>query len=214
METPSSTLLSRWYEQGDEDAMARLVERHRPWLWRYARSKMSTRVRAFCTSEDVVQEALVQLLRVGPTVPVGTEEHFRGLIARMVLNRILDTASYATAQRRDHARRERIATELVSRTGPSERTSMSPLRRAAASEESNRVRLALELLDPEDHEVIRLHRYEGLAFAEVATRLDTSPRAANKRYERAVTRLGSVLRRIESGDLSEYAEQVAGFADG
>lgn len=205
---PSSVdLLRRWYE-GDADAMSLLVRRHRDWLWRYARNRLSERVRAFHTSEDVVQEVLVQLLRNGPAFLPENDLQLRALLGKIVLHRILDLAEYAGAECREPERGERFPTSVVSRIGPAEHSSNLPDRLAAAREEENRVRLAMELLEPEDRRVLLLRQYEGLPFAEVGERLGITPKAAAKRFERAVTRLGRELRRLESGDLSELTEEI------
>ncbi len=55
------------------------------------------------------------------------------------------------------------------------------------------LRAALERLDDQQVEIVRLHGIEGLSYEECAKRIDCTPRAARARYQRAVTRLREIL---------------------
>ena len=56
------------------------------------------------------------------------------------------------------------------------------------------MRTALDRLEPEERDLIRLRQSEGLAFEEIAARLAiASPDAARMRFNRAVKRLSELL---------------------
>ncbi|MFH2001669.1 MAG: sigma factor-like helix-turn-helix DNA-binding protein, partial [Planctomycetota bacterium] len=63
------------------------------------------------------------------------------------------------------------------------------------------VRLGLELIDPEDSEIIVLHQWTGLPFAKIAEQLKITLEAACMRHSRAVSRLGSVVARLRHGEV-------------
>ena len=73
------------------------------------------------------------------------------------------------------------------------------------------LQLALELLKPEDQQVIILRDWQGLAFDEISEELGIETKAANKRYHRAVIRLGDQVVALRNGELDAeliYAKRV------
>jgi RNA polymerase sigma-70 factor (ECF subfamily) len=199
---------------GDRDALDTLVRKNRGWLHGVARMKLCEPLRAVGDSEDVVQAVMLDLLQYGPAFVPANDRQFRGLLARMVLNRVLEIARYGRADCRDLARARALQSGEISRIGPRERSSARPDRHAEAREEAAHVQVALSLLDPEDRLIIDLHRYDGLGFADIGARLGIQTKAANKRFARAVRRLGAELRRLRTGDLDELAGEVEGDFDG
>lgn len=55
------------------------------------------------------------------------------------------------------------------------------------------LRAALERLDPQQRELVRLHGIEGLTYEEIAERIDCTARAARARYQRGVARLRELM---------------------
>jgi RNA polymerase sigma factor (sigma-70 family) len=68
-----------------------------------------------------------------------------------------------------------------------------PERAVAKAEEAGRAQHALQQLDKEDQDVIRLRLTEGKSLREAAAALGTTPAAVAKRLERALARLHAVL---------------------
>ena len=74
----------------------------------------------------------------------------------------------------------------------------SPSHAAARGEVRQRVREALDCLEPIDREVLALRHFEELSNVEIAAMLEITPSASSKRYLRAIERLRDLLER--SGD--------------
>lgn len=196
----SADLLRRCFA-GDEQARDELVSRHGDWIHRHVRRQMRDHLRDLSESTDVVQEVLIDLLWNGPAYEVTNDEHLRALLGRMVVNRLRQLARYGRAGKRDLARARVLQSGEVSWVGPREDSRAEPDRHAEARELAARVQVALRIIDDHHREVIELHDYDGLPFADIGIRLGTSAKTANKRYARAVQHLGREMRRLRTGDL-------------
>ena len=97
---------------------------------------------------------------------------------------------------------------FVSRFGPAERSSLSPSRLVERQEDRARLRLALELQEPTDQCMVLMHQAQGLSFREISERMDLEVKTANKRYQRAVTRLGRTLRKLRANNLDGLATDL------
>lgn len=89
----------------------------------------------------------------------------------------------------------------------------TPSAEVAAAEEAAIVRLALELLDPADRDVILLREWDGLSHAEVARRLGTSEDAARMRYSRALARLAGWIASVRRGTIERTLAEAAEAAE-
>ena len=69
----------------------------------------------------------------------------------------------------------------------------SPTQAVARRERQDRVRAALDAMDPLDREVLALRHFEELTNADTAAVLGLAPSAASKRHVRALRRLKEVL---------------------
>jgi RNA polymerase sigma factor (sigma-70 family) len=67
---------------------------------------------------------------------------------------------------------------------------------AERNEQQAWLALAVELLDPDDRETIRLRDWEGLSFPALGAELGISEEAARKRYQRALPRLAAKLEQL------------------
>ena len=212
MARESLELLDAWH-QGDQQALVTLVERHAPWLRSHVRRKMSTKVRRFETSEDVVQSVLLNLLRFGPAFRPANELQFRALIAKAVCNRLCELHDYANAQARDPDQVQPFA----SRSSPIELSGASseqPPRQVGDAEERDFIRWAMLLIEPEDKRVIHWHDFEGREFGEIARLSDISEDAARSRYRRALIRLRAQVDDLRRGQLGKLQHDLESEDDG
>jgi RNA polymerase sigma-70 factor (ECF subfamily) len=193
------TGLLRQPAAGDAACWARLLEQYHDRLRRMVAVRLDPRVRQRVDPSDVLQEAYVEALARlpeymnNPTVPVFL--WLRGLAANRLgkAHRHHLAADCRAAGREvalDHlgapASSAMLADHLVSPgSRPSEAARREELRR--------RVRTLLETMDPIDREVLSLRHFEQLKTAEVAAMLGIQPKAATKRYARAVARLRDLL---------------------
>ena len=202
---PRSVDLLRSAYGGDRKALNDLLALHRGWLWSYVRRHMGAGLRAFETSEDVVQDVLRNLILRGPHIIPRHEDDFRRFVATIVVNRLIDRHEWIHADRR--SRGQECGQDEVDGAlrGAADRSQETPSRVAIRKEESDQVELALQLIDPDEAHLIRLREWEGLSFDEIGTRVGATSDTARKGFGRAVRSLGRMLRKLDSGDLSDLA---------
>jgi len=196
-----SETLARWYA-GEPQALDKLIEENHEWVHRVVRARLGEGLRKKLDSMDIVQEAMGEFLRYGPRVRVESEDHFRNLLARIVENVIRDEHDWYHARRRAMSREQRLPADSVIDLQRSAALTR-PDRAAEKGEHRAEVRLAMELLDPDERRVVLLRQWEGLEFAEVGARLGLTADAARMRFQRALPRLAAKVGEIRAGRLRE-----------
>jgi len=199
---PTLDLLRRWH-QGDSEALGILVQRNLAFIRSRVRKRLGPELRARAESGDFVQDALVQFLRFGPRFLLGGEGQLRAFLARVVENVLCDRHDWFTARRRDLHRERPLPEGSVLGLDPAARSVTRPDSAAEKSEEEAWIRLALELLDPEDRRAIVLRVYEDLSFAEMGARLGLQESGARMRFNRAMPRLARKLEALRNGSLEQ-----------
>src|SRR5688572_1395305 len=170
---------------GDAAALPALIERHLAFVRACVQQRLGDELRGHAETQDIVQDALVDVLRDGPRFRLADEEAFRRLLAHVVENTIRDRYRYLNRERRAAHRERALAGDSVLDLDLGVRTVTRPSQHAAASEEHEWVRLAIEFLEPHDREVLWLREWEGLTFVEIGQRLGIGEEAARKRFDRA-----------------------------
>jgi RNA polymerase sigma-70 factor (ECF subfamily) len=183
----------------DREALGELFELHRERLWRMLAVRMDRRLSSRVSADDVLQEAFFDVARrVGehladPAVPFYVWLRFLVLQRMQMVQR-----SHLGAQMRDASQEislpqagawasaESMAGHFVSHL-------TSPSQAAIRRELQDRLRAALDGMDPIDREVLALRHFEELGNAETAQALGISPDAASKRHVRALVRLREIL---------------------
>jgi RNA polymerase sigma-70 factor (ECF subfamily) len=183
-------------QQGDREAVDRLLGRHRDSLNRMVRCRLNQAVARRVDASDVVQEALAAASRrladylQSPTIP------FHAWLRQLARDRLADVYRRELAAKRDVAR-EQIQ-------GPGERSSLNPLLQAhdqqltpaamlLRKEFAERFHCAVNQLDDEARDVILMRHAEQLTNSQVAELLDLSEPAASMRYLRALRQLKLLL---------------------
>jgi len=185
--------------RGDESALHRLLADHLPWIAAQVRKRLSPVARRDGDTDDFVQEALVDVLRDGPRFAIDDPAAFRALLLRIVENTLVDRVRYLHRERRDLRRERALPSDSVLLLGPTARSVTEPPAHAHATEQREWLRLALELLEPDDREAIRGRDWDGLSFPDLGERLGVGEEAARKRYQRALPRLAQKLDQLRSG---------------
>ena len=202
--TETAELLLRWAD-GDDTALAALVTQDAPWIERQVRAKLGNLLRQRVDTQDIVQETLLTILRTGPRFVCSDRAHLRALLARIVENTIRGEVHRHAAKKRDLRREvhgaaaDRPHSVLI--LDQRAATVTDPGRAAAQAETRDWMRLALELLEPDDRNTILWREYDGLPFAEVAARLGMSEDAARMRFGRALPKLAQKLKALRAGEL-------------
>lgn len=189
-------LLQRWHG-GDRSALDELLSRNLEWVEGFVRRRLGPVLRAREETVDVVQDAVIDILTYGPRFVVDDRQRFRALIGRLVENNLRDKHDYHTAQRRHPEREEDALSRTVLRLGE------TPSQVVQREERAELTRLALELLNPQEREILTLREYDGLAFAEIAAKLQVTESGARMRYRRAVPVLARKIKSLRSGAIDE-----------
>lgn len=200
-------LLVRWHE-GSQEAMAELVRQEQAFVTAHVRRRLGSLLRRQHDTQDIVQQTMLQALRSAPRFLLSDRDQLRGLLARMVENTLRATARQQQRHKRDVRREQPMEPLPVDTSGsvidldpPSAGT--DPGAAADRGEVRAWVRLAIELLDADDREVIVLREYEQLSFGAIAERLGEAPDTVRMRHRRALPKLAAAMTKLRSGRLQE-----------
>lgn len=177
-------------KEGDADSVAWLVDRLSPLLLAQARYRVTDRLRRHVEPEDLVQEVwAVALPRLG-------ELEARDGRETPVLLRFLSTTLLFSVNNlgRKVARREGREPPA-----PSSRPGLATM--LAKSEAQQRVRDAIEELDPAHREILVLRGIEQHDVKDIALLLGLKPDAVRQRWSRALKRLRAQLPRSVFDDI-------------
>ena len=196
----SSRLLLQRVRAGDAGALAALMDQSRVFVRRFAGARLGPRLRARGEVDDYVQEAIVRTFEFAPQIEPCDTAQLHGLLARISDNVLRDQHEHHGAQ----CRRAEAETALTG-TGlnhPAD-TATTPGRVAGQREDHSWVRLAVELLEPEDRLVVMRHEWYGETFAAIGARLGVGENAARMRFQRALPKLLQKVQQLRSGRLEE-----------
>lgn len=185
--------------------MADLVQQEAAFVAQQVHNRLGPLLRRHHDTQDIVQATLLQALRTAPKFLVSDRDQLRGLLARMVENALRVQANHQQRQKRDIRREQPLqqgASDTVLDLDPAA-TVTNPGAAAERTETREWVRLALELLDPGDREVIVLRDYEELSFVAIAERLGEAEDTVRMRHRRAMPKLARTLTRLREGKLGD-----------
>ena len=155
------------------------------------RTQGNTRALSDVSASDVAQEAVLRMLEVVPAPSFESQKAFHAYLWKVAYHLVLDRL------RRRRGNLVSIDSEWSSNIA-SEVATSGGLGEVDRRDLGYAVRLALELLDPEDHALLKLQYDEGLGLAQVAERLTISIDAANMRLVRARRQMHSKVKRFKS----------------
>lgn len=189
-------LLLDWRE-GNDRALNDLLSRHLPAIRGLVEARLGKPLRKKAEREDIVQEAMIDLLRYLPQFRISKESSFRAFFAKIVINVIRDQSDWYTALRRKVSMEVPIPSDIVLDLDPPKDEVATPSRLAQTREDVAWVRLALTLVDTADRDVIALRDWKELSFVEAGVVLGISEDAARKRYLRALMRLSTQVTALQ-----------------
>lgn len=185
--------------RGDQGARQGLFSRHRERMRRMVAVRMDRRLAPRFDPSDVVQEALTEAdrrlddyLRERPLPFYPWLRQFACQRLRQLHRHHIDAGRRSVAREEpwemplpDHSAHDLARRLLAGGTSPS--------RRLVRDEQRDRVRDALERLDPRDREVLVLRYLEGLTTGDIAAVLGVRAGAVKMRHLRALERLRGLL---------------------
>lgn len=177
---------------GDDDALNRLLARHREAVRRLVGLRMDRRLAKRLDASDVVQDALIDANRRFADYLKGPEIPFHLWLRRIALDRLIDAhRKHRVAGKRSLDREaplydDRSSRQLIARLFDDAPT---PAAAAVRAELIRRFDSAIAEVPEADREIILLRHYEQLSNADTARVLGITGAAASMRYVRAIRRL-------------------------
>ena len=188
-------------QAGDRPAFGELFELHRSRLAGLIRSKIGPGMRANLDVDDVLQETFTKALQSLDQFLWRGDQSFIRWLGGIAGNLILDAA-------RTHRRKQNF--QLLA-DAPGSGTSPSGVLRR--EERFERFQAALNRLTPEQREVVRLVRIDGLKIVEVSERLGKSPDAVKQLMLRGLARLRNDVRESRTLHLPDRPLDFGGDED-
>lgn len=167
----------------------RRLEEHVGLLRSYVRAKAGRTVRDREPVSDLVQSIVREACET-PIPAHEDEDAFRGWLCTIAANKIISKSRYYSAERRDQARERPIGDSGQALRGADE---SSPAASAEREEDLERLRAALEALDPVEREIVVLRKLLDVPTEEIAERVSLSPSSVRERLARAMTDLARRL---------------------
>ena len=197
----TAQLLGRW-RNGDRAAFDAILRDAMPWLTAHVDRRLGDRLRSHEELEDFVQDALVDFLTYGPGFEVRSRALLYALLKRIVENVLRDKNDYYRAKRRTRSVERPLLSDSVLQLDPPRTHVESPSGDLRRSEDEARVRMALELMDPEERQVLVMREWDQLTFAKIGAEIGVSEPAARMRSHRAMMRLSEIVHRMEEKGLA------------
>jgi RNA polymerase sigma-70 factor, ECF subfamily len=186
---------------GNGDALARdeLLARHRSRLLRMIAVRLDRRITARVDASDIVQDALTEAAGRLSDYVSNRPLPFYPWLRHIAWQHLLKSRQrHIGTQRRSVAREQNVLANFTDESADQLAARLvaddtSPSGRAVRAEERERVRAALALLPPRDHEVLVLRHLEQLSPGEIGAVLGLCTGAVMTRHTRALERLRALL---------------------
>lgn len=190
-ETPDSppgdearALLERWQRDQDRDALDRLLRLEIRALADRLRHRAGRQLRPSVSASDLVQEAVLRMLRRKEAPQFEAPEQMRAYLWKSAWRLLLNRLERRPVHRLSQIESKEVGSQLAVSAGPL----------GIEDEERNlALDLAMNLLPPDDQEILRLFYFEHLDIPTAAERLGVQRGAAEMRLTRARRRLASKL---------------------
>ena len=197
MDLESSFELVKRAQDGDRQALDRLLSRYIPRLRQWASHRLPARARDLCDTDDLVQDAVIGSVMKLDAFAYRGEGSLQAYLRKAVLNRLLDEVR-RVARRPE---RDELPVTVAADTP-------SPLEAAIGREAIERYDAALERLSDLDRQAVVLRAEFGYGFQEIADMLGKpSADAARMAVGRALETLATLMTRVGSADRRSPANE-------
>lgn len=194
-ETPSEASdVPKWIaeaQQGNREALGRLLEMCRHYLLLAANQELSPALAAKVAPSDIVQESLMEAGRDFPRFRGTNEEELLAWLRGILRHNAANVRRHFETEKRQMAREVPLV-DVPRAEMPVEQTE-SPSRQAQAHEQDEQLEKALRRMPEHYRQVLVLHTSEGLTFVQIAEKLDSNADAVRKLFGRAVEELTRLL---------------------
>ena len=182
---------------GSSDAVGWMLQTFRSYLMMIAHEELHRDLQARIGASDLVQETFVAAQQQFAEFRGTTTKELQAWLRGILLNKVRTAHRFHSAERRDVEREIPLdagaSSARLAHERPVKAKANTPSRQIAASEEAERISLALSSLSTEYQQVIRLRNWELLSFDEIGRRMQRSAGAARALWVRALERLADSL---------------------
>lgn len=185
---------------GDDDAVNRLMERHREGVKRLVQMRLDQRIQRRVDVSDVVQDVMIEAHRRLADYLKGPGMPFHLWVRQIAKDRIIDAhRRHRQSGKRSVDREQALAVPAGEEQSALELAAwlcdpeITPAAAAAQHELAQQVEQAIRQLEEADFEVIAMRHFEHLSNQEVAQALGLTEPAASMRYLRAIRKLRATL---------------------
>lgn len=180
--------------EGDEEALRRLFEPHRPRLVRLIRLRMDQRLRGRVDASDVIQDTFLDVWKGLRAYADRPELPFYVWLRWIACRQLVHQQRRHLGAQARNVDRERVQDPMLEASSEILAEHLlghvtSPSHGAMRAELRARMQELLESLPPLDREILALRHFEQLGNAETAAVLGIQESAASTRYVRALRRL-------------------------
>jgi RNA polymerase sigma-70 factor (ECF subfamily) len=191
----SSTLkLVEEARKGDREAYNRLFALTADRALHFIRLRLGPRLRENIDSMDILQDAYLQAHLLFDRFEYRGDDAFARWLSRIIENRIRDKVDYLEAKKRKKRGDMLRVDEVLSKMGA---TGTGVATRAERLETREKLEVAIQHLDAEEHEALLLRYYQGRTIEEIADLLGRSRTSIRRILGRAALRLGTLLKTPE-----------------
>jgi RNA polymerase sigma-70 factor (subfamily 1) len=183
--------------KGDHQARSRLLTDLKRYLEFVATRQFDEKLQAKMGPSDIVQQSMIHAVENLDQFRGKSMDEFRGWLRQILVNEARQMKRDLRAQKRD-VQRERRLTDSQSHhfQGYLVDGMPTPCTNACSEEQAREIQAALTRLSDEDRQIIQWRNWDGLAFEEIAERLNISLSTASRKWYRALIAFKSQL----SGD--------------
>ena len=179
----------------DEQALTELFDVHAQRLLSSVRNELGAKLRQRLESQDVMQQVYLDALdNIDRFVDRGGDSFFAWL-RKIAVNRIcdVDRRAFQTAKRAGEVRAADVGASMANLLDALAASNTSPSMAVDLQDKIKLLQSALDHLNEDQREVIRLRYLNQLNVAETAAKMDRSERAVRSLCVRALIRLRELL---------------------
>ena len=185
VQVSSDQVLLKSYLAGNKSAISQLIERHTKRVSDYIRMMVKERD----VADDILQETFIKAVRVIDSGKYSDKGKFLSWVMRIAHNQVIDY--YRAAKNARQINESDAGYDVLGTIRYSEQTIEDQI---ISEQVEEQVRNLIEMLAPEQREVIKLRYYEGLNFKEIAEITNVSINTALGRMRYALIHLRKLIK--------------------
>lgn len=202
-ETLTTQILLDRVQHGDHAALNALCDRYQERVLRSVRIRLGAKLRSNLQSSDVLQDVMLEAIRGIDRFEYRTEGAFMKHLNVLVEHRIRDLIDFWEAERRDPGREIALGSRSNGDGNPLNddiegRPAPTPSSLLVLQEDLERMERAMDLLSPEQRELLVAVKLEERSCAELVGEYGPTEAAVRMKVNRAQAKLAAIYHDLEA----------------